>query len=70
MMLRVRNGNYDREGWERESGKGIRIGSNSHPLLAYANPLPAKQRKKSDREVKEVGGISMLADGVDEEWRS
>jgi hypothetical protein len=25
MMLRMRNGNYDREGWERESGKGIGI---------------------------------------------
>ncbi len=25
LMLRMRNGNYDREGWERESGNGISI---------------------------------------------
>jgi hypothetical protein len=47
-----------------------RIGSSHHPLLAYAEPLPAKQRKKSERKVKKVTIVSELADGGDEGWRS
>ncbi len=44
--------------------------SSPHHLLAKAEPLPARQRKKSERKVKEATIVSELADGGDEGWRS